>query len=164
MPEYFIELPWPELKNADFLISLIDKYPKFLYNQNGYENYSQAANLKDWPTLKEDVDHILIQLPIDYSIAKNVSVQRILPPGIPMHIDRTRSVAAIAVITGPAWTVFQEPNEKIQRINFEIGKWYMFNGSIPHCVKGLKQLRVALCIDLSQTFSNYETAKYELLH
>lgn len=164
MPEYFVELPWPQLTNADHLINRVDENPNHLYNQNGYENYSQAVNLKDWPTLEDDVKYILEELPIDYSIAKHVSVQRVLPPGLPMHIDRNRSVAAIALITdNTAWTVFQEPGEKIQRIKFESSKWYMFNGLIPHCVKGLKELRVALCIDLSQTFNDYRSAKNELL-
>ncbi len=162
MPEYFLELPWPKLESADHLIGRITEYPDFLNNQNGIENYSQAANLKNWPTLEKDVYYILKKLPIDYSIAKHVSVQRILPPSLPWHIDRNRSVAAMAVIKGTAWTVFQEPNEKMQRINFEIGKWYMFNGLIPHCVKGIKEIRVALCIDLSQTYQTYEIAKNEL--
>lgn len=164
MPEYFIELPWPKLINANHLIGRVDENPDYLHNQNGVENYSQAVNLKKWPTLETDVKHILMELPIDYSIARHVSVQRVLPPGLPWHTDRNRSVAAMALITdNSAWTVFHEEGEKMQRICFEPNKWYMFNGSIPHCVKGLKELRVALCIDLSQTYKDYESAKNELL-
>lgn len=163
MPDYFIKLPWPKLNSADHLIKRIEEFPDHLYNQNGIENYSQAANLKNWPTLDQDVNHILEKLPIDYSIAQHVSVQRILPPALPWHTDRNRSVAAMAVITGEAWTVFQENGKPMTRVNFEPYTWYMFDGLIPHCVKGLKELRVALCIDLSQTYENYNDAKKELL-
>jgi hypothetical protein len=164
MPEYFTKLPWPKLPNCEYLINKINEYPEHLYNQNGYKNYQQAGNLKNWPTVKIDTDDILNELPIDYSVAQHVSLQRILPPSLPWHIDRNRAVAAMAVITGTAWTVFQEPKGRMQRICFEPNVWYMFNGLIPHCVKGLKEVRVSLCIDLSQTYNNYESAKNELLY
>ena len=162
MRNYFTELPWPELKNVDKLITRIDEFPEYLTNQNGIENYSQAANLFDWPTRQEDLQNIIEELPIDNSLIEKMTVQRILPPGIPMHVDRNRPVAAMAIIKGRARTVFREKGQPIQFVDFEPYKWYIFDGHIPHLVREVTELRVALCINLSEVFKNYAEAKKEL--
>lgn len=163
MRNYFVELPWPRLKNVDHLVEKVDQFPEYLHNQNGIENYSQAANLNKWPTREEDLKDIIEELPIDNSLIKKMTIQRILPPGIPLHTDKTRPVAAMSIIQGRARTVFREKGHPIQHINFEPFRWYLFNGHIPHLVREVTELRVGLCINLSEKFKTYEQAKTELL-
>ena len=162
MRNYFAQLPWPELKNVDKLIERVNEFPDYLTNQNGIENYSQAANLNNWPTRQEDLQGIINDLPIDNCLIEKMTVQRILPPGIPMHIDRNRPVAAMSIIKGRARTVFREKGQPIQFIDFEPYKWYIFDGHIPHLVREVTELRVALCINLSEVFETYAEAKKEL--
>lgn len=159
MPKYWKELDWPDTPNLQHLIDRIDEFPEYLHNQNGVENYSQAVNLKEWPTIEQDLGNII---PSNIDL-KLVSLQRVLPPGLPWHIDRNRSVAAINILKGNAYTVFQEPKKPMQRVEFKFNKWYIFNGFIPHCVKKCMEPRLAVCVDLSQIYENYETACNELL-
>lgn len=159
MREYYYELPWPKLENMDFLIERINEYEDYLNHQDGYSKNIRYANLIGWPTREQDISNIIESLPVDNIMTEHTTVQRILPPGLSMHVDKNRAVSAMAVITGEAWTLFQNPNEKLHRVKFDIGKWYLFNNKAPHGVKGLKELRVGLCINFTN-FYTYEEALY----
>lgn len=161
MRNYYCELNWPILNNSEYLINRINEFPDYLSRQVNGEQMSYTenniyANLINWPTRHADVSNIIKELPVSPEMINYTTIQRISPPTLPMHIDKNRAVSAMCILQGSAWTVFQEEGQLLHRTMFEKNKWYLFNNKILHGVKGLKSLRISLCLDFTNFYSYKE--------
>lgn len=156
MNAFYKSINWPEL-DLSFLINRITTYPDYINHQDGYDESKHYGNLKNWPGFENDISPILNSIPLDDSFKQFFTLQFIKPPGLEWHIDRNRAVSILYLIDGEAYTYFRK-QEVLHGAMFEKNCWYLFNNKELHSVKKLEKMRVALCIDLTDKFKNYDTA------
>lgn len=122
---------------------------------NKFTNY---RNLHTWPNKNLELTRILHGNMIEDYIS-SMSIQRIIGPTFPPHIDVNRSCSAIYTIKGLAKTVFYSNQLRpIQDVTMNLGQWYVFDNSTRHAVYNIIEDRISVCIDFTKYFDNFLVA------
>ena len=153
---FYRKLQWPSFDGL-YLVDRVSQYPDYLHHQDGYDETKRYGNLKNWPEYNEDIQPIRDTIPV----GSEFTVQIIKSPGLGWHVDRNRKVSVLYLIQGEAYTYFKKDNI-VHKTMFDKNSWYLFNNDEMHCVEEVQQLRVALCIDLTNEYGDYNTAVKQL--
>ena len=146
-----------EQKIIDIYFSNIDnaKHPL----QGNFKNYKNLHSFKDQTLF---FSNIFKGKDINSRYFDLMSIQRTTGTNFMPHIDVHRKVSAIYTIRGSAETIFyrEQDTELIpeMKTRMELSKWYLFDNSTYHAVFGIAEDRISLVINLSEIFSNFQTA------
>lgn len=121
---------------------------------NKFINY---RNLYNWPSKTSDLSYVIDELNLGKYLPY-MSIQRIVGPIFPAHIDANRLCSAICTVKGLATTIFYKEDHPVQKIVMELGCWYLFDNSTRHAVFDIEDDRISLCIDLTPLFTNFTQA------